>query len=59
MKISKARQTELYLAIHEPITDLRVVLKFTPDVDVKVAQLEHAIWRRVRIALALQDQEAT
>jgi len=56
MKLSKANQTKLYAAIHEPIMDMRIeyVKALTAEsLDDDLFRLNKAIWQRVHTALNL------
>jgi len=57
MRISKKKQQELYNAIHDEITNIRIVLRtqynLSAKEDVIIAQLEHPMWKRIREVLGL------
>ena len=58
MKLSKKKRSALYGAIHEGLIVLRIGLNrdgLSAKHDAKIAQVEHDIWRRVGIALELED----
>lgn len=58
MKLSKAKRSALYGAIHEGIMALRIGLNrdgLSANHDAKIAQVETDIWRRVGVALDLED----
>lgn len=58
MKISKKKRSALYGAIHEALINLRIDLTrdgLSMKHDAKIAQVEHDIWRRVGVALDLED----
>ena len=58
MKLSKAKRSALYGAIHEALINLRIELNrdgLSMKHDAQIAQVEHDIWRRVTVALALED----
>ena len=56
MKISEKRHTELYLAISNPITDLRVknAMGDVKDLDEELFVLENRIYKEIKEALELQ-----
>jgi len=59
MKLSKARQSELYDTIASPIMDLRLqYIKGAPltaeELDAQLCRLETQIWHRVHKALNLE-----
>ena len=54
MRLGKKKQDAAYAAIHAAILDVRIVLNrdgLSDAHDVKIAQLEHAIWRGIVEAL--------
>jgi len=53
MRLSKKKQAELYRAIHDEIVSIRLHLALNAHDDVSLAQVEHAIWRRVKDVLKL------
>jgi hypothetical protein len=54
VKLSEKKKSELYEAISEPITQLRIMLtKGQIDVDSELFDLQHNIWREVHKALNL------
>jgi len=53
MRISDKRRQEMYRAIHDAIVDVRIELKLSPKDDVKLAQVEHKIWKKQKEALGL------
>lgn len=58
MKLSKAKRSALYGAIHEGLVVLRIELHrdgLSAKHDAKIAQAEHDLWRRVKVALELED----
>ena len=55
MKLSQKKRDALYEAIHTAIVDVRIVLKLSPKDDVTLAQVEHEIWRKQKMALGLDD----
>ena len=55
MRISAKRRQEMYRAIHDAIVDVRIELKLSPKDDVKLAQVEHEIWRRQKEALGFSN----
>ena len=55
MKLSQKRRDALYAAIHSAIVDVRIELKLSPQDDVTLAQVEHEIWRKQKMALGLDD----
>jgi hypothetical protein len=57
MKISDERKMEIYSAIHNKITDLRVELQkegLGPKLDFKVAQIIEPIYQEVKKALNVE-----
>lgn len=53
MKISEKKRDELYKAIHDEIVSVRIQLKLPAKDDVTLAQVEHAIWTKIKRALGL------
>lgn len=57
MKLSEKKRAELYAAIADPVMDERIhqQRKGAPDeLDGRLFQLQHVIWRRVHRALNLE-----
>ena len=58
MKLSKAKRSALYGAIHEGLMVVRIELNrdgLSAKHDAKILQSEQDIWRRVTAALELED----
>lgn len=55
MRISERKRNELYSAIHDSITDLRIKLKLPGGSDFALAQLEQEIWRRIKSTMKLPN----
>lgn len=58
MKVSKKQASAIYGTIHHVLTDLRIELRRDglPDaLDVKVAQVELALWRELKPILGLSE----
>jgi len=55
MKLSQRKRAAAYAAIHRTIVDLRISLKLTPERDAEVAQVEHELWRRLKLALDIPE----
>ncbi len=54
MKMSSKRRDKVYKAIHEAVTDIRIELKLPANDDHKLAQVEHKIWRKQKVALGIE-----
>lgn len=58
MRLSEKKKVELYRAISEPITKLRLKWKLKPeDRDAEMFQLNNEIWSKVYDALKLEEQK--
>jgi hypothetical protein len=58
VKLSQAKRSALYGAIHEGVLGIRCDLArdgLSAQHDARIAQAEHDIWRRVKAALGLED----
>jgi hypothetical protein len=57
MKMSRKRKDELYAAIHDEMVNIRMNLNLPPRDDVRLAQVEHAIWKRQKQVLGLPEYD--
>ncbi len=54
MKLSQKKKDAAYAAIHEAIVGVRLALRL-PDVqDAQLAQVEHALWLKLKKALGVE-----
>lgn len=55
MKLSHKKRNELYAVLHEEIVNVRIKLKLPAKDDVTLAQVEHAIWVKIKRVLGMPE----